>query len=64
MPKRSFIVLMGGVHECTPEDASIGFPMSAMPLYARRAMGVKALLHLFQGLHSDFVSHVCFSLFP
>lgn len=58
LPKRSFIVLMGGVHVCTPEDASIGFPMSAMPLYAHRAMGVKALLLLLQGLHSGFACHV------
>jgi hypothetical protein len=55
---------MGGVHECTPEDASIGFPMSAMPLYARRAMGVKALLHLLQGLHSDFGRPVLHCTFP
>ena len=40
---------MGGVHVCTPVDASIGFPMSAVPLYARRTMEVKALLHVYQG---------------
>jgi hypothetical protein len=49
---------MGEVHVCTPEDASIGFPMSALLLYAHRAMGVKALLLLLQGLLSGFACHV------